>query len=72
MASCVNSTSQTAEVAALYVKNVPEKLMRLVRSTAALEGEPMREFVLRAVVTELERLGVEVPEDAKPADDEDR
>jgi hypothetical protein len=63
MASCVNSTSQTAEVAALYVKNVPEQLMRLVRSTAALQGESMRAFVLRAVKTELRRLGVEPPED---------
>lgn len=61
---------QTGEVAALYVKNVPEQLMRLVRSTAALEGESMRTLVLRAVRNELRRLGVEVPPEADG--DEDR
>jgi hypothetical protein len=48
-------------VAALYVKNVPERFMRVLRSTAALQGLSMRAYVLRAVKRQLERDKVEIP-----------
>jgi uncharacterized protein involved in cysteine biosynthesis len=63
MTTSVNRLGENDEVAALYVKNVSEKLMRRVRATCAERGETMREFVVRAVERELKRLGVEVPED---------
>ncbi|MFP3901986.1 MAG: hypothetical protein ACLFXM_14120 [Acidimicrobiia bacterium] len=50
-------------MAVLYVKNVPERLLRRVRATAVDRGETMRDLVLRALRNELERLGVEVPEE---------
>jgi hypothetical protein len=48
-------------VPALYVKNVPERFMRVLRSTAALQGLSMRAYVLRAVKRQLERDEVEIP-----------
>lgn len=47
----------------MYVRNVPESLMRLVRATAALRGQTMRDFVLEAVNEKLEREGIELPVD---------
>lgn len=49
------------------MKNVPENLMRLMRATAALDGEPMRAFVIRAIEAELRRKGVDVPADGQQA-----
>ena len=65
----VNPLGENVEVAALYVKNVSEKFMRRVRSTAAERGESMRQFVLEAVKEKLEREGVEAP-DYEPSGDE--
>jgi hypothetical protein len=59
----VKGVSENAEVPAMYVRNVPETLLRHVRSQAALKGETMRDFVLRAVREELRRQGIEVPDD---------
>jgi hypothetical protein len=55
--------SDNAEVPAMYVRNVPEALLRQVRSQAALDGETMRDFVVRAVREELRRRGIEVPDE---------
>jgi hypothetical protein len=55
--------SDNAEVPAMYVRNVPEALLRHVRSQAALDGETMRDFVVRAVREELRRRGIEVPDE---------
>jgi hypothetical protein len=64
MPATVNPLSETVEVATvLYVKNFPEALRRRIHSTAVERGESMRDLVIRAVKAELERLGVEVPED---------
>ena len=49
----------------MYVRNVPESFMRLVRATAALRGQSMRAFVLEAVNEKLEREGIELPEQAR-------
>lgn len=59
----VKGVSENAEVPAMYVRNVPETLLRQVRAQAALKGETMRDFVLRAVREELRRQGIEVPDD---------
>lgn len=63
MPMVVDRAGQTGGVAVLYVKNVPERLLRRVRATAVDRGETMRDLVLRALRNELERLGVEVPEE---------
>lgn len=59
----VKGVSENAEVPAMYVRNVPETLLRHVRAQAALKGETMRDFVLRAVREELRRQDIEVPDD---------
>lgn len=59
----VKGVSENAEVAAMYVRNVPEALLRQVRAQAALDGETMRDFVVRAVREELRRRGIEIPDD---------
>jgi plasmid stability protein len=46
----------------MYVRNVPEPLLRLIRAAAALRGQSMRAFVLEAVQEKLEREGIEIPE----------
>lgn len=43
--------------------------MRLVRSAAALEGESMRAFVPQAIVAELRRRRVDVPDDVAELSD---
>lgn len=55
---------KNAGVSAMYVRNVPESFMRLVRATAALRGQSMRAFVLEAVNEKLEREGIELPDQA--------
>ena len=46
----------------MYVRDVPEAFMRVVRATAALRGQSMRAFVLEAVREKLEREGsIETP-----------
>lgn len=52
----------------MYVRNVPERLLRVVRSQAALRGESMGAWVLEAVRQRLEREGIDVPEDGEGAD----
>lgn len=47
----------------MYVRNMPEALLRRARSTAVDKGESFRAFLVRAIRSELEREGVEVPED---------
>lgn len=47
----------------MYVRNVSERLLRLVRSQAALHGQSMGAWVIDAVRQRLEREGIEVPED---------
>jgi hypothetical protein len=59
----VKGVSENADVPAMYVRNVPEALLRQVRAQAALDGETMRDFVLRAVREELRRRGIEVPDE---------
>lgn len=54
---------QNQEVSTLYVRNMPEALLRRARSTAVDKGESFRAFLVRAIRSELEREGVEVPED---------
>jgi plasmid stability protein len=46
----------------MYVRNVPEPLLRVVRAAAALRGQSMRAFVLEAVQEKLQREGIEIPE----------
>jgi plasmid stability protein len=46
----------------MYVRNVPEPLLRVVRAAAALRGQSMRAFVLEAVQEKLQREGIELPE----------
>jgi plasmid stability protein len=46
----------------MYVRNVPEPLLRLIRAAAALRGQSMRAFVLEAVQEKLEREGIEIPD----------
>ncbi|HEX6235866.1 MAG TPA: hypothetical protein VFZ68_01660 [Acidimicrobiales bacterium] len=53
---------KNAVVPAMYVRDVPEAFMRVVRATAALRGQSMRAFVLEAVREKLEREGsIETP-----------
>ena len=47
----------------MYVRHVSEKLIRVVRSQAALRGQTMGAWVIDALKQRLEREGVEVPED---------
>jgi plasmid stability protein len=63
MSDEVNGVSKNAEVPAMYVRNVPEKLLRVVRSQAALRGQSMRDYVLQAVRERLDRDGIEVPDE---------
>jgi plasmid stability protein len=63
MSDEVNGASKNAEVPAMYVRNVPEKLLRLVRSQAALRGQSMRDYVLEAVRAQLVSDGIDVPDE---------
>jgi hypothetical protein len=63
MRDAVKAASENERVPVMYVRNVPEQLLRLVRSQAALQGQSMGRWVIDAVQQRLERDGVEVPDE---------
>jgi predicted HicB family RNase H-like nuclease len=50
-------------VALLHVRAIPDRLHRACRISAIEAGQSLRQFVIDALRHELERRGVEVPDD---------
>jgi hypothetical protein len=67
----VKAASKNEGVPVMYIRNVSERLLRVIRSRAALEGhKSYGPWVIEAIKQRLEREGIEVPEDDQPEEDE--
>jgi plasmid stability protein len=56
-------------VALLHVRNIPDRLHRACRVSAIETGQSLRQFVIDALRDELDRRGVEVPDDDEESRD---
>jgi plasmid stability protein len=60
MTQAVKDVGKTAEVAIVYIRDVPDDVHRRMKAAAALLGESMQAAALRALEAEVERMEARV------------